>query len=121
MQSVQFNLPVKSPDVIVIGIEETAPEAGTVMAQSPALQGVLNGYIIVAVKFASDDSLLDFEIAVRSSANADLSVLLVSGAETPGLIAIWMQAANTNYVQVRAKGAGTSAKLYQAALNIWRY
>jgi hypothetical protein len=120
MQSA-FQLPNRARSVVVIGTEDTAPAAATVMAQSPALQGLLNSFVIVAVKFATDDQAADFEIAIRSAANEDISVMLVTGAELPGLIVFWMQAVNTDYIQVRAKTAGTSAKLYQASINAWIY
>jgi hypothetical protein len=116
-----FQLPNRAPTVVVVGSEETAPAAGTVMAQSSALQGMLSGFVIVAVKFATDDQAADFEIAIRSSANEDLSVMLVTGLELPGLIVFWMEAVNTNSIQVRSKTSGTTGKLYQCSINAWAY
>jgi hypothetical protein len=121
MESI-FNLPVRAPDYIVFGSEETAPAAATTMAQTPALSGVLNGYLIVAIKIASDDAVPAFELVIRNAANsADVSVLLISAAETPGFLAFWFPAANGQTVLARIKSSGTSAKNYQCALNVWRY
>lgn len=107
---------------MIVGAEVAAPAAGTIMATTPALANILNGNLIVAAKLASDDSLLDFELAIRNAANdADISVMLISASEAPGMIAFWFQAINGQFAVARAKGSGTTAKNYQVGLNIWRY
>jgi hypothetical protein len=120
MQSV-FQLPIRVPSVLAVGAETESPAAGAVLAQSSALQGVLNGWLLTGVQFASD-GVPQFEVAVRSSANVDLSVWLVSAAEAAnGLAVLWLNVANTNYVEVRLKGAGSTGIYYQAVIQGWLY
>ena len=120
MQSSLLSLPQRAPDYAIFGTEALAPTAETVLATTPALQNLLNGWVLVSARIASDDSVPDFEVAVNNGSE-DVSVLLINGSETPGHFTFWMQATNGQYVLIRNKTAGSSAKYYQAALNIWRY
>jgi hypothetical protein len=116
-----FQLPVRVPTVLVIGAETEAPAAGAVLAQSSALQNILNGFLLTAVQFASDGTP-SFEVAVRSSTNSDLFVWLVSPSEAEtGCVVCWLPAVNGNYVQVRAKSAGSSSTYYQANIMGYAY
>jgi hypothetical protein len=116
-----FQLPVRVPTVLVIGSEVEAPAVGTVMAQSAALQNILNGFLLTAVQFASDGTP-SFEVAVRSSANEDLYVWLVSPSEAEtGCVVCWLPAVNGNYIQVRAKTTGSSSIYYQANIMGYAY
>lgn len=115
------------PAVIVHGVENTAPAAATVLADS---LGLTPGTYLIYAGIASTDTAANIlQLAHRNAANsADVELsdsqsgVLAGGQQGElGLLA-WFTIANSGErVVVRNKNAGTSALFYQADLYAWRY
>lgn len=107
-----------SPDIVVHGAEFTAPVAATVMADTGPL--ALGGKLMLVLNWGADDNVATPEIAHRNAANAaDLEVDYPGVPAGASSFVSWFTLAAGERVVVRAKVAGTAAKVYQAALFGW--
>jgi hypothetical protein len=107
-----------SPDIIVHGAEATAPVAAQVLADSGPV--TLACKVMAVVTWGADDAVATPEIAHRNAANAADIEVDYGGVPTPPLAYVgWFVLAAGERIVVRAKVAGTAAKVYQAAIFIW--
>jgi hypothetical protein len=110
------------PNIVIHGAESTAPAAAAVLADTLAIsQGISNG-CMVGVNIASDDGVANFEVAHRNAANnADVDVAYIDAQSTPGGWAGYFAVKPGERIVVRVGAtAGTSAKVYQASLYVWK-